>query len=106
MIVRAAASTFQSAASNIDYAFNWFYVNSKDTSYYDSGRNPVRASGVDPNLQEAHDALDAAVDSAFGLKWDHGSTNLVRQQMLFKLYVNRTAGLLCCAVPAAPPLPW
>jgi acyl-homoserine lactone acylase PvdQ len=41
---------FQSAAQNVSYAFNWFYVNSKDTAYYDSGVNPVRATGTDPNL--------------------------------------------------------
>lgn len=41
---------FQSAAQNVSYAFNWFYVNSKDTAYYDSGVNPVRAPNTDPNL--------------------------------------------------------
>jgi hypothetical protein len=41
---------FQTAAQHINYAFNWFYVDSKHTAYYNSGTNPVRAAGVDPNL--------------------------------------------------------
>lgn len=44
------ADGFKSAASNIDFAFNWFYVNDHQSAYYDSGRNPVRAAGADPNL--------------------------------------------------------
>ncbi|MBJ7354079.1 MAG: penicillin acylase family protein [Thermoleophilaceae bacterium] len=46
----STADGFKTAASNIDYAFNWFYVNSKDAAYFDSGRNPVRAPETDPNL--------------------------------------------------------
>lgn len=42
--------TFQKAVSDINYTFNWFYVDSKHTAYYNSGFNPVRAPGVDPNL--------------------------------------------------------
>jgi hypothetical protein len=41
---------FQSAASSIGYAFNWFFVNSRDSAYFNSGLNPVRAPGHDPNL--------------------------------------------------------
>src|SRR2546429_1068851 len=44
----ATPQGFQQAASNVGYAFNWFYVNSTDTAYYDSGLNPVR--NADPNL--------------------------------------------------------
>jgi acyl-homoserine lactone acylase PvdQ len=44
------AQQFQTAASNINYTFNWFYVNSTDTAYFDSGSNPVRPATVDPNL--------------------------------------------------------
>jgi len=44
------ASGFQSAASNVDFDFNWFYVNSAHTAYFNSGMNPERASGTDPNL--------------------------------------------------------
>jgi acyl-homoserine lactone acylase PvdQ len=44
------AQQFEQAASNINYTFNWFYVNSTDTAYYNSGWNPQRPSNVDPNL--------------------------------------------------------
>ncbi|OIJ66302.1 penicillin acylase family protein [Streptomyces mangrovisoli] len=40
-------SDFQSAAQHINYTFNWFYADSQHTAYYNSGDNPVRASGVD-----------------------------------------------------------
>ncbi|MET1071714.1 MAG: penicillin acylase family protein [Umezawaea sp.] len=45
-----SAQDFQRAAEHIGYAFNWFYVDSKDTAYFNSGTNPVRKAGVDPNL--------------------------------------------------------
>ncbi|MGW7819329.1 penicillin acylase family protein [Streptomyces puniciscabiei] len=38
---------FQAAAQHINYTFNWFYADSQHTAYYNSGDNPVRASGVD-----------------------------------------------------------
>jgi hypothetical protein len=38
---------FQSAVQHINYTFNWFYADSAHTAYYNSGDNPVRASGVD-----------------------------------------------------------
>ena len=41
---------FESAASNVDFDFNWFYVNSANTAYFNSGMNPERAAGTDPNL--------------------------------------------------------
>ncbi|MFD7227176.1 penicillin acylase family protein [Streptomyces sp. NPDC059881] len=47
--VRDAAS-FQQAVHHIDYAFNWFYADSRTTAYYNSGMNPVRGSGIDPAL--------------------------------------------------------
>jgi acyl-homoserine lactone acylase PvdQ len=43
----SSPATFQSAASHINYTFNWFYADSSHTAYYNSGNNPVRASGVD-----------------------------------------------------------
>ncbi|MFD2417748.1 penicillin acylase family protein [Amycolatopsis pigmentata] len=46
----ASAAQFQDSASHINYTFNWFYVNSTETAYYNSGWNPVRPSTVDPNL--------------------------------------------------------
>ncbi|MFJ8922613.1 penicillin acylase family protein [Streptomyces sp. NPDC102415] len=44
------AASFQQAAGHIDYAFNWFYADSRTTAYYNSGMNPVRAAGVDAAL--------------------------------------------------------
>ncbi len=32
---------------HINYTFNWFYADSTHTAYYNSGDNPVRATGVD-----------------------------------------------------------
>jgi acyl-homoserine lactone acylase PvdQ len=49
-------AAFTASASNISFAFNWFYVNSADTAYYTSGAEPVRASGADPNLPDWGDA--------------------------------------------------
>ncbi|GAA2157034.1 penicillin acylase family protein [Kitasatospora kazusensis] len=43
-------ASFQQAAQNINYTFNWFYADSSHTAYYNSGSNPVRAPGVDPGL--------------------------------------------------------
>jgi acyl-homoserine lactone acylase PvdQ len=42
--------TFQQAAQHIDLTFNWFYVDSAHTAYYNSGRNPVRPADVAPDL--------------------------------------------------------
>ncbi|MFD8780697.1 penicillin acylase family protein [Kitasatospora sp. NPDC059599] len=44
------AASFQRAAQDIDYTFNWFYADSRDIAYYNSGSNPVRAPGVDAGL--------------------------------------------------------
>ncbi|QFZ16597.1 penicillin acylase family protein [Saccharothrix syringae] len=45
-----SAQDFQRAAERIGYAFNWFYVDSRDTAYFNSGANPVRKAAVDPHL--------------------------------------------------------
>jgi acyl-homoserine lactone acylase PvdQ len=39
--------SFQNAVRHINFTFNWFYVDSEHSAYYNSGDNPVRASGVD-----------------------------------------------------------
>lgn len=44
------AASFQQAAQDINYTFNWFYADSRDIAYYNSGSNPVRAPGVDAGL--------------------------------------------------------
>jgi acyl-homoserine lactone acylase PvdQ len=45
-----SAADFQRAASNIGYTFNWFYTDSSSIAYFNSGDNPIRPSGADPNL--------------------------------------------------------
>ena len=45
-----SAQDFQKSTEKIGYAFNWLYVDAKDTAYFNSGSNPVRKSTVDPNL--------------------------------------------------------
>ncbi|WP_026422716.1 penicillin acylase family protein [Actinokineospora inagensis] len=45
-----SATDFQRAASHIGYTFNWFYADSKDIAYYNSGNNPVRQPTVDPAM--------------------------------------------------------
>ena len=52
------AAAFVTSASNIGYAFNWFYVNSAEAAYFNSGSNPVRPGHVDPNLPIAATAAN------------------------------------------------
>ena len=42
--------SFARAACRIDYTFNWFYIDNQHISYFNSGKNPVRAPKVDPNF--------------------------------------------------------
>ena len=44
------AKSWMAGASEVNYTFNWFYVDNRDIAYYVSGRDPVRATDVDPNL--------------------------------------------------------
>ncbi|MDI3388783.1 penicillin acylase family protein [Streptomyces sp. B-S-A8] len=44
------AESFKKAAEHIGYAFNWFYADSRDIAYYNSGSNPVRADDVDASF--------------------------------------------------------
>ncbi len=37
-------------AEQVQFTFNWFYVDDKHIAYYQSGRDPIRPSDVDPNL--------------------------------------------------------
>jgi acyl-homoserine lactone acylase PvdQ len=50
------ATAFMASAYTIGYAFNWFYVNSTQAAYFNSGLNPVRPSGADPNLPQRGDS--------------------------------------------------
>jgi len=45
-----SATDFQHVMSKINFTFNWFYVDDKDIAYFNSGDNPVRASGTDPEF--------------------------------------------------------
>jgi acyl-homoserine lactone acylase PvdQ len=58
----ATTAGFEQAASNVDFDFNWFYVNSADTAYFNSGMNPERAAGTDPNLPLWGTAADEWTD--------------------------------------------
>src|SRR5439155_4814398 len=44
------ATDFQHAAAKINFTFNWFYADDRDVAYFNSGDNPIRAPGVDPDL--------------------------------------------------------
>ena len=41
---------FQHVASLVNFAFNWFYVDSRHVAYFNSGWNPVRANGTYADL--------------------------------------------------------
>ncbi|RAJ45545.1 F5/8 type C domain-containing protein [Kitasatospora sp. SolWspMP-SS2h] len=45
-----SAAAFQRAAQDIGYTFNWFYADADHTAYYNSGAEPLRAPGTDPDL--------------------------------------------------------
>jgi acyl-homoserine lactone acylase PvdQ len=47
---------FARAAAQIDYTFNWFYLDGKHISYFSSGLLPQRAGGLDPDLPRWGDA--------------------------------------------------
>ncbi|HKG36647.1 MAG TPA: penicillin acylase family protein [Solirubrobacterales bacterium] len=42
--------SFQRAAHKINYTFNWFYIDRDHIAYFNSGWNPVRRRGTDPNF--------------------------------------------------------
>jgi acyl-homoserine lactone acylase PvdQ len=51
-------AAFTNSASQISFAFNWFYVNSTDSAYFTSGAEPVRPATADPNLPVWGDAAN------------------------------------------------
>ncbi|MFI7281406.1 penicillin acylase family protein [Micromonospora chersina] len=53
-----SAAAFQQSAASVGYAFNWFYVNSTEAAYFNSGSNPVRPSTADPNLPTRAEAAN------------------------------------------------
>jgi hypothetical protein len=46
----SSPQTWQAGAQQVQYTFNWFYVDSQHIAYYQSGLDPVRPASVDPNL--------------------------------------------------------
>jgi acyl-homoserine lactone acylase PvdQ len=44
------AQDFQQAMYKTGFTFNWFYADDRDIAYFNSGDNPVRATGTDPNF--------------------------------------------------------
>ncbi|WP_160050616.1 penicillin acylase family protein [Nocardiopsis sp. FR4] len=45
-----SAEAFTGASADIGYAFNWHYVDDEDIAFVNSGANPVRTEGTNPNL--------------------------------------------------------
>jgi acyl-homoserine lactone acylase PvdQ len=43
-------TSWEQGAAEVDYTFNWLYVDDRDTGYFVSGLDPVRPKNVDPNL--------------------------------------------------------
>ncbi|MGH2978571.1 MAG: penicillin acylase family protein, partial [Solirubrobacterales bacterium] len=41
---------FKRTAHKINFTFNWFYADDRDIGYFNSGDNPVRAAGADPDF--------------------------------------------------------
>ena len=41
---------FQQVVSKINFTFNWFYIDDRDIGYFNSGDNPERADGADPDF--------------------------------------------------------
>jgi acyl-homoserine lactone acylase PvdQ len=45
-----SAEDFQRVMHSINFTFNWFYADDRDIAYFNSGANPVRAPGTDPEF--------------------------------------------------------
>jgi acyl-homoserine lactone acylase PvdQ len=43
-------TSWMESAAKIQYTFNWFYVDDRDTGYFVSGKDPIRLPSVDPSL--------------------------------------------------------
>jgi acyl-homoserine lactone acylase PvdQ len=43
-------SSWMKGAAEVQYTFNWFYVDNRDTGYFTSGLDPIRPKNVDPAL--------------------------------------------------------
>lgn len=51
-----SAQDFQAAAADVNQTYNWFYADSRDVAYFNSGSNPVRNPNVDPAMPVKADA--------------------------------------------------
>jgi hypothetical protein len=49
-------TSWMDAASQIDFTFNWFYVDSKDAGYFASGEDPLRPAAVNANFPQTDNA--------------------------------------------------
>ncbi len=47
---------FVDAFSQVNFTFNWFYIDTRDIATFTSGALPIRAKGVDPDLPRWGDA--------------------------------------------------
>jgi len=66
---------FQRAAHKIGFTFNWFYANGHDVAYFNSGNNPERPDGPDPNFPVRACPDDAASACKYEwVGWDPDST--------------------------------
>jgi acyl-homoserine lactone acylase PvdQ len=45
-----SARDFARVMNQVEFTFNWFYVDRRDIAYFSSGRLPIRAAGVNPSL--------------------------------------------------------
>src|ERR1035437_614473 len=43
-------ASFMQGPASIKYPFTWLYIDNQNIAYYQSGLDPIRATGVDPNL--------------------------------------------------------
>jgi len=67
-------SGFQSAAYKIGFTFNWFYANAGQVAYFNSGNNPERPSGPDPNFPVRACPGDTNPCKYEWIGWDPDST--------------------------------
>ena len=59
------AKDYQRAAHKIGYTFNWLYTDQSRVAYFNSGENPERARGTNPNFP-----VRACPTSACKYEWD------------------------------------
>ena len=68
------AASFQRAAHQIGYTFNWLYADDRDIAYFNSGNNPQRAPGVRASCR-----CPRACTGAASTPTQHGRLHVVRR---------------------------